>query len=129
LKAITLLGALVFAMNAQATSLTPMSLDQARSLLLAPTPEIAASLAQAPDRYEFATPDGKTSVHYSGQVHRNVLINDIKPYMGSYRRGQTSADQVRDQLMGLYQYRMEGAGFDNFLVKAKTNDGTEAPDL
>ena len=51
--------------------------------------QIQEQLADAPTEYRFSSRfDGEDNVSYTGQVFRHVLINDLKEYMGTLKRGE-----------------------------------------
>lgn len=74
-------------------------------------PEVQASLQSAPQVYEFSSRFAETSsVSYSGQTFRQVLIDNLKAYIGTLGRGEFtgSAQDAFDALDSYYTYDLDG---------------------
>lgn len=67
--------------------------NEAKELLASAPTEVKSVMQSAPSTYSFKSQiDGKNSVSYTGQTFRLVLINDLKAYMGSIKRGNYVGD-------------------------------------
>ena len=98
--------------------------------------ELKAAYDGAPGTYTF-TRDGVSTVSYSGQVFRQVLIEDIKTYIGSLERGTYpgTADDVLAALYSYVNYSFDNAdeasgvisGASNFKVTATGLEGQSLP--
>lgn len=94
----------------------------------------------APINYEFESRFTRSSsVKYTGQVIRNILMEDIKDRMNGFKTGAypgTAAD-AKKMLMSYYDYKAElpadrnvvgsVSGNSEFLIKAKNINGEKMP--
>ncbi|MCY4523303.1 MAG: DUF4856 domain-containing protein [Halobacteriovoraceae bacterium] len=87
--------------------------------------QIQDQLTDAPATYRFSSRfDGKDSVSYHGQIFRQILINDLKKFMGTLERGrhnhtgdiQSSVDIMMDVLNSYFAYRSDNDNTANPLV-------------
>lgn len=112
--------------------------DEAVETLNNAPQEIKATMATAPSVYSFESQleAGKKSVSYSGQTFRQVLIADLKSYMGGQLAGNFMGDDV-EALEVLNSYFLfsnttNSTAIDaieansEFKVSAKMIDGTAA---
>ena len=109
-----------------------------KKLLVAqPTSEIQTSLENTNTIYEFTNAEGQSSVSYTGQNLRQVLINDTKLIFNSMKRGEFEGNQRQafNTLNSIYEYRVDGIkvsdkainGSTPLLVTAKDTLGNTAP--
>ncbi|MCJ8277850.1 MAG: DUF4856 domain-containing protein, partial [Bdellovibrionales bacterium] len=134
-KTSVMLSALLLAGSASA-QLQPMTLKQAKELVSQPTAAIEASLDNAGHIYQYNNDEGQSSVSYTGQNLRQVLINDTKLIIGSMRRGEFEGNQARafNTLNSIYEYSVDGIkvsdkainGSTPLLVSAKDTQGNTA---
>ncbi len=102
--------------------------------------EIKAVTDAAPSTYDFNSRFTRSSsVKYTGQVIRNILMEDIKDRMNSYKTGSYpgSAADAKKMLMSYYDYKtvlpadrnVSGAisGDSEFLIKAKDLNDQQMP--
>lgn len=118
---------------------SPQSYIQAQQVLVNLSPERQQLLSQAPDEYRFENRfDGvRSSVSYSGQSFRQVLIADLKQYMSDLTRGgyDGSAEDAYLALDSYYSYdaastvEVSGAiyGLSEFTLTAKDLRGGDMP--
>lgn len=97
---------LVFTCSTSLAVLAPISIDEAQSLVENPPPAIQQSLLKAPADYSFVSPQGTSNVNYSGQVIRQVLLNDISLITSSFKRGQVKGhpDEVKMEINSLFRH-------------------------
>jgi len=111
--------------------------DAQQTIQNAPT-EIKTIMESAPNTYQFNGQFSRSSsVSYTGQVFRNVLIEDIKGAMTSQLLGQYpgSIDDAKNMLLSYYKYSENtnlfapGSidGFSDFKVNAKNPVGVNLP--
>jgi hypothetical protein len=132
MKIIALTGLSLAAFNIQATPYN----DALQTLGNAPAP-VAKVMNEAPASYEYNSQFVRTSsVSYTGQTFRQILISDQKGAMSSIPRGTytgTVSDAV-DMLTSYYNYDENTGlsavgvidGFSEFNIRAKLLDGTRA---
>jgi hypothetical protein len=103
---------------------------QAKNTLENAPASIKKAITSAPPSYNFESQFNRnSSVSYSGQMFRQVLISDIKNIMSSQKRGSYAGtlDEAKNMLMSFYNYNenttLSGAGvidgFSEFKVAAR----------
>ena len=118
-----------------ANDLSPMSLSEAQSLVDNPPANIQLVLQSTPRVYEFKNELGDSSVAFTGQTFRQVLLSDFKDSLGSYERGEFQGDDARAlrSMMSFYDYDPQGLAHSSkaingdtpFFLKAKNTNGEE----
>ncbi len=100
-----------------------------RTLKSAPA-NIQKAISNAPSTYNFKSRfDGKSSVSYTGQTFRQVLMNDIKGYMSKAKTGRyigQSSSEALEALNSYFKYNSDNdsmamgaiSGIDDISVKA-----------
>jgi len=132
MKLITLAGLSLASFSLQATPYN----DALQTLNTAPD-VVAKVMREAPTSYEYSSQFVRTSsVSYTGQTFRQILISDLKDTMNSLPRGAYTGTvlEAKNMLMSFYNYdentTLSGAGiidgFSEFNLKAKFVDGNRA---
>ncbi|MFW7379871.1 MAG: DUF4856 domain-containing protein [Oligoflexus sp.] len=111
------------------------TLSAAKQILAELSPEQKALLDAAPSVYEFER-DGQSTVSYDGQIFRQILIEDLKTYIGNLQRGtfQGAASDVVAALDSYYSYSFDRVitndqginGSSLFAVSPKNLEGNAA---
>jgi hypothetical protein len=100
--------------------------------------EVKAVMKAAPTSYEFNSQFTRSSsVSYTGQVFRNVLMNDIKGAMTSQTRGgyEGTVEEAKNMILSYYNYNEntdligQGVidGFSQFTISPKGLNGSSIP--
>ncbi len=112
--------------------------EQSKELLLKAPIEIQSVMSNAPKIYEFKSQfDQKDSVDYTGQTFRQILIEELKGFMVSQKRGNYAGtkDEAREAMLSYIDFNPKNSstvpgainGTSLFTMKAYFLDKTEAP--
>jgi hypothetical protein len=106
--------------------------DQAKETLNNAPANIKAVMETAPKTYSFKSRfDGASSVSFTGQTFRHILMNDLKSYMGSLKIGSYPGitQMSYDALMSYVSYDSQALVSAPGMINADSLFKTKAKDL